>query len=115
MKRPAISRGRVYKFNQRYMFNDSHISILVTNMPIDNEALSGRLNDLLATVVEAAESAIVSLSRFDVLKQLLKTTQSKVSLVSSTYSEHKNKTTSLMDNMIGSMEFVLEGLGLTEE
>jgi len=109
------SRSRVYNFNQRYMFNDRHVSILITNMPIADEVLSGRLNDLMATIIEAAESAIINLARFDGLKGLLEATQSTVTTVSETYSRNKDKTMSLMDNMISSMEFALGGLGLTEE
>jgi len=109
------SRGRVYNFNQRYMFNDAHVSILVTDMPIGDEVLSGRLNDLMATIVEAAESAIINLARFDGLKDLLGATQATVTTVANSYSEHKGKTISLMDSMISQMEYALGGLGLTEE
>jgi len=108
-------QGRVYTFNKRYMFNDLHVSILITNMPIEDEIKAGRLNDLLATIVEAAESAVTNLARFKILKKLLETTQSTVTTISNSYSENQNETTAIMDRMIKDMGLALDRIGLTEE
>lgn len=109
------NRGRVYTFNNRYIFNDKHISILVTNMPIEDESKSGHLNDLLATVVEAAESAIVSLARLSSLKTLLGKTETTLTTITSAYSTQKSDTIAVMDRMMLKMEEALSSLGLTEE
>jgi DNA-binding response OmpR family regulator len=109
------TQGRVYAFNNRYMFNDKHLSILITNMPIDDESRSGRLNDLMATVVEAAESAIVSLARLNSLKTLLGTTEATLTRITDAYSTQKSDTIAVMDKMMFRMEEALSTLGLTEE
>lgn len=107
-------QGRIYTFNKRYMFNDRHLSMLITNMPIEDESKSGHLNDLLATIVEAGETAIVSLARLSSLNNVLATTQSTLASVTNAFSDQKSETIATMDKMMIAMETALMNLGLTE-
>ncbi|EAT11436.1 hypothetical protein HF888_15625 [Bermanella marisrubri] len=49
---------RIAQIGRRYLFNEKHLSILVKNMPIDDEEYTGRLNDHIATICHSCESAI---------------------------------------------------------
>lgn len=49
---------RIAKIGKRYLFNEKHLSILVKNMPIEDEEYTGRLNDHIATICHSCESAI---------------------------------------------------------
>ena len=52
------SMGDVFQFNTRAVFNYGHLSILVTNMPITDAELSGRIRDNLAIVAESADAKL---------------------------------------------------------
>ncbi len=109
------SRGRIFTFKRRGMFNDGDISILVTNIPIEDKNRSGRLVDLLAAIVEAAQSAIVSLARLNTLKNLLASTQTTLATISKNYSAQKSETVSIIDKMIIDMEVAIGAMGMTDE
>jgi len=108
-------RGRIYTYNQRVMFNAGDISILVTNMPTEDEVRSGRLVDLLAAIVEAAQSALINLARLNTLKTLLDTTQSTLATISKSYSEQKEETVTVIDRMTIDMEAAIVKMGMTEQ
>jgi len=50
------SRGRLFAFGNRLMVNDVHTSILIKNMPSNDNPESGRLKDMLAVVIEGFEA-----------------------------------------------------------
>jgi hypothetical protein len=49
---------RIFSFQNRVIVNYDDVSLLVTNMPIKDEALCGRIRDQLATIAEVAELAV---------------------------------------------------------
>lgn len=48
----------IFEFNTRAVFNFGHISILITNMPLSDPALCGRIRDNLAIVAESADAKL---------------------------------------------------------
>jgi len=50
------NRGRLYNFGPRMIINDSHVSVLIKNMPLDDEIQVGRLRDILAVIIEGFEA-----------------------------------------------------------
>ncbi|GAA6134714.1 hypothetical protein NBRC116188_15030 [Oceaniserpentilla sp. 4NH20-0058] len=52
------SGDRIVKIGKRYLFNETHLSILIKNMPINEPEFLGRLNDHIATICHSCESAI---------------------------------------------------------
>jgi DNA-binding response OmpR family regulator len=48
----------IFEFNTRAVFNFGHISILVTNMPLSDPGLCGRIRDNLAIVAESADAKL---------------------------------------------------------
>jgi len=108
-------RGRIFPFGNRAMCNDRHVSLLITNLPSDDEEKTGQIRDLLAAIVEAAEAAVVSLTQRSTLQQLLASMQSTLASVTEVYSDNKGQTTEIMDAMMREMEENLRVLGLTDE
>lgn len=51
-----ISKGRIFSYQNRTQFNFKHISLLVKNMPLDDEAKLGRLKDLIPVCLTAVDA-----------------------------------------------------------
>lgn len=56
----GVSANRVAAFGCRSMFNENHISIIIKNMP-KNEEKYGRINDHLATIIHASNDLLNSM------------------------------------------------------
>ncbi len=54
----AVSGERIVTMGQIYLFNEPHISIMVKNMPIEDDERCGRLRDHLAIIIHSSESII---------------------------------------------------------
>lgn len=52
----ARHRGRIVEFGKRVVFNFQHLSVLVKNMPINDDLEYGRYIDLLPTLLSAADA-----------------------------------------------------------
>lgn len=55
-------RGRIFSFNERTLFNDNRVSILVKNTPKE-ETVKGRVNDILCVVLELMEEKLKDIER----------------------------------------------------
>lgn len=51
----------IFEFKNRAVFNFGHISILITNMPLSDPALCGRIRDNLAIVAESADAKLAAI------------------------------------------------------
>ncbi len=111
----CCNRGRLFAFNNRIMVNDEHVSILVKNMPIDNEVLNGRFKDILAPVIETCESSYQNIRRQNALLEIMEDIQMTVSLVEQELEIHGKNAVAIMDEMVEQISNSLNVLGLTEE
>lgn len=64
----ARQSGRLVDFGSRTMVNEAHCSILIRNMPIDDEIRYGMIRDNICFVITAIESKIQQLSLLKKLK-----------------------------------------------
>jgi DNA-binding response OmpR family regulator len=55
---------RIFEFRTRCAYNFEHITILVTNMPVADADLCGRIRDHLAIAAEAADAKLMALQSF---------------------------------------------------
>jgi DNA-binding response OmpR family regulator len=55
---------RIFEFRTRCAYNFEHITVLVTNMPVADTDLCGRIRDHLAIAAEAAEAKLMALQSF---------------------------------------------------
>jgi DNA-binding response OmpR family regulator len=59
------SLGRIFEFRTRCAYNFNHITVLVTNMPVDDADLCGRIRDNLAIAAESADAKLMALQSFE--------------------------------------------------
>lgn len=55
---------RIFEFRTHCAYNFERITILVTNMPVDDQELCGRIRDHLAIAAESADAKIAALQSF---------------------------------------------------
>lgn len=108
-------RGRLYNFSHRMMINDAHVSILIKNMPLDNEIEMGRLGDTLAVIIEGFEARVMGLEREEAIDHVIQGLTNTMSIVRSQFKEHQRKNISIMDNLVFEMGSSLHILDLTEQ
>jgi DNA-binding response OmpR family regulator len=58
------SLERIFEFQKRAAYNFDHITILVTNMPLEDPELCGRIRDNLAIAAESADAKLKALQSF---------------------------------------------------
>jgi len=92
--------GRLYDFDNRTILNDSHVSFLIKNMPIDDEANYGRLRDVTAVIIEGLEAKFLDLERQKALNAILSKIQTIISQLSSEIVGHESKMTSQINSIV---------------
>lgn len=55
---------RIFEFKRRAAYNFEHITLLVTNMPVEDSDLCGRIRDNLAIAAESANAKLAALQSF---------------------------------------------------
>lgn len=55
---------RIFEFKRRAAYNFEHITLLVTNMPVEDAELCGRIRDNLAIAAESANAKLEALQSF---------------------------------------------------
>ena len=108
-------KSRLFPFNQRMLVNDKNITILVKNMPVDNEFATGHLQDILAATIEACQASYQHLTHRLALKDLLGDVQSTLDLAHNKFESHEACITKIMSELLAEIESGLHVLGLTEE
>lgn len=56
---------RIFEFGRRSAYNFDALTVLVTNMPVDDPELCGRIRDNIAIAAESADAKIKALQAFD--------------------------------------------------
>lgn len=113
---------RIIDFGIRSLYNFDNISLLVKNMPLDDEAHYGRIKDNVCLVLEAADSKIKGINNALALRQRDKSlsqviTSSKKTLkdIESSFQENALKNAEIMSNLKEKIEWSFVQLGLSEE
>jgi DNA-binding response OmpR family regulator len=102
---------RIFEFRTRCAYNFEHITILVTNMPVADADLCGRIRDHLAIAAESAEAKLVALQSFadnasmrDEIRNLLRDVGQTVASYSKKYDEARYLgsvyTTRILDDLL---------------
>lgn len=109
------SRGRIFDFQNKTMFNDHHVSILIKDMPLDDEVMYGRLRDILAAVVEGVESRLMDFSRKGTLLAVMDNIRATMSTMEKQFREHELATVDTMEKLMLKMEHGFQFLDMSEE
>jgi len=109
------NRGRIFDFQNKTMFNDKHVAILIKDMPVDDEVLYGRLRDILAAVVEGVESRLMDFDRKDTLLVVMDSIRATMSTMETQFRKHEVATVDTMEKLMLKMEQGFQFLDLTDD
>lgn len=112
--------GRIFSFKNRMIINYDSLSILVTDMPVADEDLCGRIRDHAAMIAEAAELAVDNIHlrtetarRADELRGLTEVSRAAVEELRTTYRDLQCATRLELETMADSIEKMYVRLGLS--
>lgn len=115
------SMGRIFSFKNRMIINHDNISLLVTNMPVEDDGLCGRIRDHAAMIAEAADLAVDNIHlrtetarRADELHRLADASRAAVEDLRGTYRDLQLATRHELETMTHSIEGMYVSLALTE-
>ncbi|MCW8931413.1 MAG: response regulator [Gammaproteobacteria bacterium] len=109
------NRGRIFDFQNKTIFNDHHASILVKDMPLDDEIMYGRFRDILAAVVEGVEARLIDIQRKNALMIVMNDIRSTITLVEKQFQKHEISTVDTMEKLMLDMESGFNFLNLSDE
>ena len=107
------SLDRIFEFRTRCAYNFEHLTILVTNMPVADAELCGRIRDHIAIAAESAEAKLLALQSFadnakmrDEIRNVLEGVGQTVRSYNKQYAEVRYKgsvfTTQTLDHLLAS-------------
>lgn len=118
----AIQRGRFVDFKQRTIVNFDHVSLLIRNMPIDDEIRYGMVRDHVCLLLNGVEARIRSLeteAERDRQQQQLRTTIDTTSHVMDSlrtgYHRMRVEGATIVEDMADEINNLVLGLALTEK
>ena len=105
---------RIKEHGKRAIFNFGGISLLIKNIP-DDEDKWGRYRDHIAILLEGAETKLVSLQMREQLAELVINAKQALKEVEEEQKAHKETSQKIMDEMLQALEASFMSYGLTEE
>ena len=112
--------GRIFSFGKRLIVNYDSVSLLVTNMPLADESLCGRIRDQAATIAETAELAVGNIAlrseavaRAEELRALAGVSRAAVEELRGSYRQLQVATCLELETMAHSIESLYVHLGLS--
>lgn len=116
-----LGMGRIFQFKTRMIINFDHVSLLVVNMPQENDELSGRIRDNAALVAEGAEASANALALAEetreksvLLGNVARKTRDAVEILKEQYQGQKVEAQMVLHRLEEDVEKVFYRLGLTE-
>ena len=111
---------RIFGFGKRLIVNYDSVSLLVTNMPVTDEPLCGRIRDQAAMITEAAELAVGNIAlrveavtRADELRTLANVSRQAVDDLRGSYGDLQMATRVELETMAQTIEGLYVHLGLS--
>lgn len=105
--------NRINEHRNRAFFNFGNVSLLVKNMP-EEEELRGRLRDHIAILLEGAESKLISLEKEMQLADLVVDANQALANIADKQLAYKKEGQSLVDQLLVSLEETFIAWGLDE-
>lgn len=111
----SASSIRIYQQGKRLMLNFGCISLLIKNLPIDDENKCGRIRDNVALILEGASSRLAGLIAKSEKQALIAQTQDAVEKIHQAQAAYKNKSLQIVDELVEDIRISFLNYGLTEE
>lgn len=116
------NKGRFVDSGCRTFVNFDRISILIKNMPVDDQVIYGRIKDNIPPMLNGAEARIKAIEdelllkeKKQILKKSIDKTHTALNLAKEKLNELKLQNTTLMENLIREIDTELLSLELTEQ
>jgi CheY-like chemotaxis protein len=110
----TMNMGRMFSFKNRFIVNYDNVSLLIPDMPMNDESLCGRIRDSAALIAETSELVVANISlRKEAVRRAKKTRKNMQSLRGSYQTLHK-ATEKDLQSMASAIEGMYVYLGLTE-
>jgi len=113
---------RIFQFRQRLVINYSRISMLVNNLPIEDEERCGRLRNHLVIIAEGCEASLLALIRTTELKVCTQKLHETAAAVRNTfttlqdqYRKQQSETQAILHHLSERFTKELIYIGLTEQ
>lgn len=117
----ARSKGRIFNFNQRCILNFKNCSLLIKNMPEDEE-IKGRFLDHTCMLMEGLNARFIAISQSKIVdenaqknKQLLEDTKDSMMAAQQGLQEQSKQAVSVAQQLIHQLERDFLSLGLDED
>lgn len=113
----ARSRGRFFDFGARTIVNYTHFSLLVKNMPVDNQDDYGAIKDILGNLCDAIEVIVKLLLSNELTAektQSMSVADNALADVKTAMQMIQAENEKAVEVMIGEMEVAMISLGLTD-
>lgn len=118
----SASMGRVFQFKQRLVVNYDRVSVIVTNMPIEDTEKTGRLRDYIAilaemthTLCENVDMRQVSMLRAEQLQVALNNAEVTLEVLQKTSRNAQLDSRLLLEEMVNSVEKTYSWLGTSQQ
>ncbi len=123
LDKAKTSSERIINIGVRTIVKSDQITLLIKNMPTDDESLYGRIKDHLAVLVSICDGRLMALQaqkdlasqRSSVLGRVIVVTEDKLKAFNEKIIQHDNEVREIMTNMITELEAKLFSLGLDED
>ena len=100
----ANDKGRFIDFGKRTLMNYPRVSVLIKNMPLEDEHKYGRMKDNIGFLGDAAEARASALEMESVVNRLLTSSKEILLEVDKTYKENAGKNSLILDLLQEKME-----------
>ncbi len=123
LDKAKTSSERIINIGVRTIVKSDQITLLIKNMPTDDESLYGRIKDHLAVLVSICDGRLMALQaqkdlasqRSSVLGRVIIVTEDKLKAFNEKIIQHDDEVREIMTNMITELEAKLFSLGLDED
>ncbi len=126
LTRIAAMNDRFIENGKRMFINYPKVSVLIKNMPIDDDSKMGRLRDTLAILIEGTNEKQISIEKDKTMIAMMEvSSKTKLSILNETleglsfiktvHEELKHSNLSLMDSTVDSIQNTFFNLGLTDQ
>lgn len=114
--------GRIVDFSQRTAINYDSVTLMITDMPSNDEERYGRLRDHLATLCESADARVRALddaldakTQHKALLDLVDNTRRALADIDRRHRDHQNDARMIMHGMLATVEQSFSRLDLSDD
>ncbi len=123
LERSLNSTERIINLGIRTIVKSDQMSLLVKNMPIDDENRYGRFKDHLAVLISISDGRLLTIKaqmdvagqRKEVLSKIILHTEKQIKELNAKITEHDEQSREVMMGMITELESKMFSLGLDED